>query len=343
MLALRKTAPSFGLSLDEVPPAHPPGPGEAVVEVEAAGICGSDVHAYEWTDGYGFMAPRLPVVMGHEFAGRVLRPGTGSGFEAGARVCVMPSVACNACPECRAGDTRNCSRRETVGLTRDGGFAPQVRVPVRCCVPLPENVDSEVGALAEPLAVALEAVLTAGIGVGDTVLVLGPGTIGQGVALMARLAGAAHVLIAGRADGPRFAVLRCLGFDALLDVAEASLAEQVTALTGGHRVDAVIEATGVPASVNDGLAVLKRGGVLVAAGIHAAPLTLPLTDFVRMRHQLRASHGAARSAWTRVLAHLGRDPEAFRPMITHRLPLWRGIEGFELVRQRAASKVMLAP
>ncbi|GAA0571522.1 2,3-butanediol dehydrogenase [Craurococcus roseus] len=343
MLALSKAAPGFGLSLDEVPPAHPPGPGEVVVAVEAVGICGSDVHAYEWTEGYGFMAPHLPVVMGHEFAGRVSRPGTGSGFEAGARVCVIPFVSCGACPECRAGEARDCSRRETIGLTRAGGFAREVRVPARCCVPLPDNVDSEVGALAEPLGVALEAVLTVGVGVGDTVLVLGPGTIGQGVALMARLAGAARVLVAGRADEPRFAVLRALGFDALLDVAEAPLADQAMALTGGRRVDAVIEATGVPASVNDGLAVLKRGGVLVAAGIHAAPLTLPLTDFVRMRHQLRASHGAARSTWTRVLAHLARDPEAFRPMITHRLPLSRGLEGFELARQRAASKVMLAP
>jgi threonine dehydrogenase-like Zn-dependent dehydrogenase len=343
MLALRKAAPGFGLALDDVPEAHPPGPGEVVLEVEAAGICGSDVHAYEWTEGYGFMVPHLPVVMGHEFTGRVLRPGTGSGFEAGARVCVIPFVSCGACPECRAGDARNCSRRETIGLTREGGFAPQVRVPSRCCIALPETLDSEVGALAEPLGVALEAVLTACIGVGDTVLVLGPGTIGQGIALMARLAGAARVLVVGRADEPRFAVLRALGFDALIDVAEAPLADQVMALTGGRRVDAVVEATGVPASVNDGLSVLKRGGVLVVAGIHAAPLTLALTDFVRMRHQLRATHGAARSTWTRVLAHLARDPEAFRPMISHRLPLSRGLEGFELARQRTASKVMLAP
>ena len=234
----------------------------------------------------------------HEFAGRVLRPGTGSGFEAGARVCVMPFVDCGACPECRAGNPRDCGRRDIIGLTRDGGFAREVRVPARCCVPLPENVDSEAGALAEPLGVALEAVLTAGVGVGDTVLVLGPGTIGQGVALMARLAGAARVLVAGRADEPRFAVLRALGFEDLLDVAEAPLADQVMALTGGRRVDSVVEATGVPASVNDGLSVLKRGGVLVAAGIHAAPPTLPITELVRMRHQLRASHGAAPSCVT---------------------------------------------
>jgi threonine dehydrogenase-like Zn-dependent dehydrogenase len=175
------------------------------------------------------------------------------------------------------------------------------------------------------------------------VLVLGPGTIGQAIALFARLAGAARVIVAGRADAPRFEVLRALGFADLVDVAEGPLQEQVLALTGGRAVDVVLEATGVPQSLNEGLGVLKKGGVIVAAGIHAAPLTLALTDFVRMRHQLRASHGAERRTWDRVLAHLGRDPEGFRPMITHRMPLERGLEGFELARQRAASKVILTP
>src|SRR3712207_5970660 len=115
------------------------------------------------------------------------------------------------------------------------------------------------------------------------------------------------------------------------------------ALTGGRPVDVVLEATCVPSSLNDGLSVLRKGGTIVTAGIHAGSLTLPLTEFVRMRHQLRATHGARRRTWDRVIAHLARDPEGFRPMITHRLPLSRGIEGFELARQRAASKVMLAP
>ncbi|WP_135466392.1 zinc-dependent alcohol dehydrogenase [Crenalkalicoccus roseus] len=343
MLALRKTAPGFGLALQEVPGAHPPGPGEVVLQVEAAGICGSDVHAYEWTGGYEFMVPKLPLTMGHEFAARVIRTGTGSGWREGDRVCVIPFVACGACPNCRAGDARNCLRREGIGLTRDGGFAAEVRVPARCCVALPDTVDAELGALAEPLGVGAEAVLVGEVGLGDTVLVLGPGTIGQAIALMARLAGAARVLIAGRADAPRFEVCRRLGFTELLDVAEAPLVGQVMAATGGRAVDVVLEATGVPESLNEGLSVLKKGGSCVVVGIHAAPLTLPLTEFVRMRHQLRASHGAERRTWDRVIAHLARDPEGFRPMITHRLPLERGLEGFELARQRAASKVILTP
>ena len=121
------------------------------------------------------------------------------------------------------------------------------------------------------------------------------------------------------------------------------MAEQVLALTGGRPVDVVIEATGHPPSIVDALAALKRGGVLVVAGIHPGPLSLPLTTFVRNRHQLRASHSSRPDTWPRVMALLAANPEAYRPMITHRLPLDRGLEGFELARQRAASKVMLRP
>jgi threonine dehydrogenase-like Zn-dependent dehydrogenase len=343
MLALRKTEAAFGLTPQDAPPAQPPGPGEVVLRVEAAGICGSDVHAYEWTPGYEFMVPHLPVIMGHEFAGTVWRTGTGSGFRGGERVCVIPFVACGACPRCRAGDQRNCLDRQGIGLTRDGGFAAEVRVPAACCVALPDALDAELGALVEPLGVGAEAVLVGEVGLGDTVLVMGPGTIGQAIALMARRAGAARVLISGRADAPRFDVCRALGFTEWLDVADAPLADQVLAATGGRPVDVVLEATGVPATLNDGLGVLRRGGVCVVVGIHAGAVALPLTDFVRNRHQLRASHGAERRTWDRVIAQMVGDPEAFRPMITHRLPLARGLEGFELARQRAASKVILRP
>lgn len=343
MLALRKTTAGFGLEFQEVPEAPPPGPGDVVVEVEAVGICGSDVHAYEWTGGYEFMVPKLPLTMGHEFAGKVWRSGTGSALPNGTRVAVIPFVACGYCPNCRADDARNCSRREGIGLTRDGGFARMVRVPARCCVAVPDNVDSELAALAEPLGVGAEAVLTGEVRLGDTVLVLGPGTIGQAIALMARLAGAARVIVAGRADAPRFDVLRALGFTELVDVADGPLRDQVMALTGDRPVDVVLEATGVPSTLNEGMSVLRKGGVIVAAGIHADALVLPLTEFVRMRYQLRATHGAARRTWDRVMAQLSRDPEGFRPMVTHRLPLERGIEGFELARQRAASKVILTP
>ena len=160
---------------------------------------------------------------------------------------------------------------------------------------------------------------------------------------MSRGAGACQLLVAGRADGPRFEVRRKLGLADIVDVAEGPLAQQVLKLTGGAHVDVVLEATGHPPSVTDALGVLKKGGVLVVAGIHPEPLMLPLTAFVRNRHQLRASHSSKRGTWDRVVKLMAANPEGFRPMITHRLPLARGLEGFELARQRTASKLMLQP
>lgn len=342
MRALRKMAAGFGLEAVDVAEPGAPGPGELLLRVEAVGICGSDVHVYEWTDGYDFMLPHLPVTLGHEFAGRVAAAGAGTAVAEGTRVAVLPAVACGACAECRLGEPQSCIRRGAVGLTLDGGFQRLVKVREQGVLALPAAIDAELGALVEPLAVSMDAVLVGDVGLGDTVLVLGPGTIGQGMALMARASGA-RVIVAGRADGPRFDVLRRLGFSDLVDVAEAPLAEQVVRLNGGKPVDVVLEATGHPPSITDALPVLKKGGVLVVAGIHPGPLTLPLTVFVRNRHQLRASHSSRRATWDRVVALMAVAPETFRAMITHRLPLERGLEGFELARQRTASKVMLAP
>ncbi len=343
MLTLRKTKPGFGLDLFDNTEAPAPEAGQVTVRVENAGICGSDVHAYEWTDGYGFMVPHLPVTMGHEFAGRVVAAGPGARLAEGTAVTVMPGVTCESCANCRRGDQRNCLARQSIGLTLPGGFARHVTVPDGNCIPLPVNVDTELGALTEPLGVGCEAVLTGEVGLGDTVVVMGPGTIGQAIAIFARAAGAGRVLIVGWADGPRFDVMRALGFHDIIDVAEGPLEEQVLAATGGRKADVVLEATGYPPAINDGLGVLRTSGVLVVAGIHPGPVSLHLTNFVRARHQLRATHGCARPTWDTVLTMQARDPESFRPMITHRMPLDRGLEGFELSRQRAASKVMLRP
>ena len=343
MLALRKTQPGFGLEPQDIPEPGPPGRGEVLVRVEAVGICGSDVHAYEWSDGYQFMVPHLPLTMGHELAGVVEAAGPGVAVAPGTRVAVHPRVVRGEARVAWPGDPRLAGPALGIGLSCDGGFARYLQVEAGNVLPLPAKVDAELGALVEPLAVAADAVMVGEVGLGDTVLVLGPGTIGQGIALMARASGAGRVIVTGRADEPRFDVLRQLGFTDFIDVADGPLHDQVLALTGGQPVDVVLEATGHPASITDALPALKRSGVLVVVGIHSAPLALPLTAFVRNRHQLRASHSSEQRTWERVTALLARDPDAFRPMITHRLPLARGLEGFELARQRSASKVILLP
>lgn len=302
------------------------------MRVEAAGICGSDLHIEDWSGGYEFLESAMPVTLGHEFAGRVLASGAG-GLAVGTRAVVIPSVTCGACAACRAGEPDRCVTRRGIGMTRDGGFAPLVLAPAGNCLVLPDGFDAAIAALTEPMAIGARAVSVGGVGPGARVLILGPGAIGMTVALMARAAGAAEIIIAGRDDAPRFAVLRALGFDHLIEgIAEAE-----------GRFDVVFEATGVPELVAAALPLLRREGVLVVCGIHPRPAALPLNTLVREQLQLRGSNRGKQADWQRAFAFVLDQGAALAPMVTHRLPLAEAQRGFDLARARLATKVMLHP
>lgn len=339
MQALQKTRPEFGLELRDVPEPAAPAAGEVLIEVTAAGICGSDLHIYEWTPGYEFVQPAMPVTLGHEFAGRIAALGTDvSGLSLGDRVTVMPSVTCGTCAACRVQDYDRCLTRKGIGMTRPGAFARRVLAPAINCLPLPAGIDDELAALTEPLTVGARAVENGEVKPGDRVLVMGPGTVGQTIAVMARAAGA-EVTIVGKGDPDRLACLRALGFERLIDLQDKAFAEAA----GPARFDVVFEANGVPATINQGLSVLRRRGILVVCGIHAAPASVDLNRLNREQLQIRGSNRASRATWGRVVDLLAAEGDKLRPMITHRLPLSRAVEGFELARRKTASKVMLLP
>lgn len=306
--------------------------------MHAAGICGSVLHVDDWTPSYAFVAPHLPVTLGHEFVGTAL-----NGPSTGRRVVVRPSVTCGVCSACAAGRHDDCDQRCGIGMTRDGAFASLVRVPQRNCVAVPDGISDELAALVEPMSIAMQALRVAGDVAGQRVLVMGPGTIGQGVALLARHAGAAKVVVTGFDDAARFDALRKMGFDALCDVAGGSLAERTAPFTAGTPFDAVFEATGVPETIGDALALLKRNGVVVVTGIHARPLALDLTTLVRRQHQLRGSFRPPESDWQRALELMRELGAAMAPMVSHVLPLERALEGFALAHGKQASKVLLRP
>src|SRR5450432_4756458 len=115
MQALQKIAPAFGLELRDVPPPDAPGPGEVIVAVSAVGICGTDLHIYEWTAGYEVMTKAMPVTLGHEFSGTIAAVGAGvQSLRVGALVAIRPSVVCGRCPACLAGNTDACKNRKGI-------------------------------------------------------------------------------------------------------------------------------------------------------------------------------------------------------------------------------------
>lgn len=342
MLALRKTKAAFGLELTEMPEPGTPGPGMVLIEVAAVGICGSDLHAYEWTSGYEFMAPLLPVTLGHEFAGEVAAVGPDvRRLEVGQKVTAWPTVACGFCPACRRLEPQLCVARGIIGLHSDGGFARRVLVPAANCFPLPDGLPLRRAALCEPLCIAAHSVAQAEIGLGDRVLVLGPGPIGLMIAWLAQRQGA-RVMLAGLDDAFRLALARRIGIARTVDLASASLADAIGESMGGE-VDRVIEATGVPESIGDGLNVLRPGGIVVATGIHARPLVLDLTRLVRNKQQLRGAHDTTQAQWPAMIELLAREGEALEPLITTTLPLSAAVEGFEMARRKEAMKVMVEP
>ncbi len=344
MQSLRKIRPGHGLELCDVPDASPPGAHEVRIRVLATGVCGTDLHIDEWTPSYHFMAARLPVTIGHEFSGCIDAVGAGvQGLAPGQLVCVRPSTTCGRCAACLAGDFDACTTRLGIGVARDGAFAPWVTVPARNCLPMPAGMPAAVAALAEPLSVSHEAVRAGGVRPGDRVLVLGPGNIGQGIALFARDAGARQVVVAGHGDAPRLDVLRRMGFDDLIDFAHTTMEAGLAPFVADGPFDVVIEATGAAAVIPPALQVLKPRGVLVITGIHAAPVAIDLAALVRRHHEIRGSYRAPEADWPKVVDFMTREQDVLAHMVTHRVPLNDALRGFALARDKVATKVMVLP
>ncbi|NYT79773.1 alcohol dehydrogenase catalytic domain-containing protein [Alcaligenaceae bacterium] len=345
MLAVRKLGPHPGISLDIVSEPSDLNPDEVLIEVAAAGICGSDVHVYEWTEGYEFMRSRLPITLGHEFSGHIVKTGSHvTGLAEGDLVSAMPTSSCMRCAQCAGGEPHLCLHRRTVGLTQDGAFSRLVKVPSISCVPFAHDVDPVLAALIEPLSVGDNATNLGEVAAGDTVVVLGPGTIGQAAAWSARWKGAACVIVVGMNDSIRLRTVEAMGATHTIDLAEtSSFKERVLTINGGRPVDVVIEATGRGSSVTDGLSVLKRGGIFVSAGIHGAPVTFDLTSLVRNKQQIRGAHGSQRRSWERIARRIAQNPESVRPMVSLELPLSDAKDGFERCLAREVSKVILRP
>ncbi len=265
--------------------AHRPGAGEALVHVEAAGICGSEIEGY-----LGRTPNRVPpLVMGHEFAGRVTTVGEGvSRGVIGRRAAVNPLVTCGRCVACRE-DLRNvCLHRGLVGIDLAGGFAEDVVVAANALVVLSDECDPRLGALAEPFANGVHAIrLGSAARVPKTALVLGAGTIGVLTMQAARIAGIALVAVSEPHPARREQALR-LGADAAYPTAAAALVAAAELAEGGFEL--VIDAAGVEGSRRLAVEALRPAGVAVMVGLHSDAASLPFHRVVRQQLTVHGSY-----------------------------------------------------
>ena len=260
-----------------------PGPGEVKLAVTHNGLCGTDLHEYFdgpmacTDDPHPLTGGVLPQIMGHEFAGVVSAVGHGVDDVAiGDRVCVEPLYYCRDCEACRAGLNQLCQYVTTHGICSDGGgLAQYTVVPSWMLHRLPESVSLAQGALVEPLSVAFNGVLRAGVGPGQSALVLGAGPIGIGVTLGLRAVGVGDILVAEPAPARRAAVA-ALGVEHVIDPAAVDLAMEVRRRTGGRGVDAVLDCAGAAATFSVAPDVLRpRGRYVILAFVPIEVLFAP--------------------------------------------------------------------
>ncbi len=243
-----------------------PGPGEVLIRIEAAGICGTDRHLFK---GEFPCAP--PVTLGHEFAGIVLAAGDGVALAAGTRVTCDPNDWCGDCAECRRGRVNLCERNVATGIHRDGGFAEFAVFPARRAITLPADLDPLHGAFCEPLACTLHGLDIGAPVAGERVLVIGGGVIGLLALQLAQLAGAETMLLT------RHPAKRALA--GRLGVGETAATPEEAFRIWPQGADLTLECAGVPETVAGAAPLTRKGGRVVVLGVLAQGAEVPIEPF----------------------------------------------------------------
>lgn len=243
------------------------GPDEVLVAVREVGICGSDVHYYEH-GRIGDYVVNDPLVLGHESAGEVVEVGENvTAHNPGDRVTLEPGVPCRRCVHCKSGEYHLCPDVTFMATPPDdGAFAEYVAWPADFAYELPTSVSTREGALCEPLSVGIHACRRGGVGVGDSVLIIGAGPIGLLAMEAARAAGATDVAISDVVPH-KLDIAHDRGADFTVNATETDVGEAVSEYTDGQGVDVVIEASGAEAGIQTTLDAVRRGGDVVFIGL----------------------------------------------------------------------------
>ena len=318
-------------TIDEAPdPAA--GPGQVVVDIHAAGICGTDIHA---TQGLFPWTP--PMVLGHEYTGVVREVGRGvSRRLLGSAVACEPSYGCGECPSCDAGRISQCPR-----AVRVGGFAERVALPATCVHPLPRGLDPAAAALIEPAACCLAGLETFAMPRGATVLVIGGGIMGLLTMAIAKRRGAKRLILSDPIEERR-RIARRLGAHLVIDPSTESLRERVMALTRDRGADVVCEAVGKPELVAEAIALTRSTGVLQLVGVNpkGSRLALDLWDVHYRELKIVGAFGRG-TAFRRALALMPKL--GVKRLITARFPLERITEAFAHASAGHGAKTVIGP
>lgn len=315
------------LRLDEVP-APQPGRDEVLIEVQAVGICRTDLEVVGGSHpAYASGEARMPIVPGHEWSGVVRALGEdAAGPEVGTLVTGETGIGCGLCDLCRSGQHNACPRRVETGIFGRDGAMRQLHVhPARLTYPC-RGLSPDEAALVEPATVGVYACKRAAVGPGDRVMVLGGGPIGQMAAQAARTFGANEVALATRSPEKR-ALAEAVGADAVFDAGDAGFVSAVAEHTKGDLCHVVIEASGNIQSVHDAIELARPRGRIVILGVFDEPLVQRLGVLVGKELSIFPTVGSA-GVWPLTISLMERGRIRAKPLISARYPLSQYQEAF---------------
>jgi threonine 3-dehydrogenase len=339
MQAIVKAQRAPGLTVSTVPKPVA-GPGEVLIRVRHAGVCGTDLHIADW-DAWAQGRIKPPLVVGHEFAGEVAALGPGvTEFQVGQLVTAEGHIICGHCQACRTGNGHICKNTRIIGVDRDGAFAEFIAMPATNVMTL-DGIPTEIGAIMDPMGNAFHTVLTAEIP-GSTVFIVGCGPIGCFAVGIARAAGAAKV-IASDVNPNRLALAKKMGAHVVINAAKDDVVRSVLAETGGEGVDVVCEMSGVPAALHQAFATIRMGGRVQLLGIPKGEVPVDFASEIIFKGiTLYGVIGRKMyETWHQMRRFLSSGLLDPRPVITHRFPLAKIDDALAAIRSGDAGKVIL--
>jgi L-iditol 2-dehydrogenase len=342
MKALVKTKAEYGaLEMREVDiPSI--SENEILIQVKACGVCGSDLHAYEYSPGYEFL--QIPLVLGHEFCGLVVEVGSQvKGIFRDDRVAVEAGFGCGTCLECRRGNYDFCPDLKAYGLHFPGGMAEYVKVKGEVVHRLDERITFLEGGAVEPTAIGIKAVFERStVHPGDFVAVFGVGIIGLSVAQACRLKGADPILLIGREEDrkTRLRLAEQMEFHAI--TGSGDLIAWIDETFRGRRPSTIFECSGSTEALKKAIELACKGGRIVLVGIYGRPMEIHFTPIVRNQISIIPSYAYHWDIFERTIDLVAARKISLQPLLTP-YPLEKGDQAFKDSLSKEIIKAVLQP
>lgn len=344
MLGLFKTAKGPGNMELRQAPVPRPAPNEVLIEIKAAGICGTDIHIKH--DQFPYWPP---VIMGHEFSGIIIETGNEvTGFQVGDRVVGEPHTkACGKCYLCRTGNIQICAQKRSPGWGIDGAFARYLTMPDHLLHHIPNSLSYEEAAMVEPAANVVQDVIERGrVEPNEFVVVNGPGPIGLMAVMAAKLSGAGKVVMVGASvdEATRLPLAKELGADEVIVADRQDAVQHVMEMTDGRGADLVVEASGAPPAVKASVHMLRRLGRITVIGLTGRDeIPFPWDAAVNKVCTIIFNMSTGYTCWDRTIGLIASKKMDVQKIISHVEPLDNWERVFEEVESKRALKALLIP